>query len=43
LWTFVQAWIERRLAASERGDELTFRQRLVEAWTPVTAWARGAR
>jgi polar amino acid transport system permease protein len=43
LWTFVQAWIERKLAASDRGDELTFWQRLVQAWTPVTAWARGAR
>jgi polar amino acid transport system permease protein len=43
IWTFIQAWIERKLAASERGDELSFRERLVEAWTPVTAWARGAR
>jgi polar amino acid transport system permease protein len=43
IWTFVQAWIERRLAESERGDELSFRERLVQAWTPRTAWARGAR
>ncbi|MBX5473511.1 MAG: amino acid ABC transporter permease [Thermoleophilia bacterium] len=42
-WTFVQAWIERRLAASERGEELGFRERLLAAWNPVTAWARGAR
>jgi polar amino acid transport system permease protein len=42
-WTFVQAWIERRLAASERGDVLSFRERLTAAWNPVTAWARGAR
>jgi len=42
-WTVVQAAIERRLAVSERGDELTFRERLVIAWNPVTAWARGAR
>jgi polar amino acid transport system permease protein len=42
-WTFVQAWIERRLAASERGEELTFRERLQAAWNPVSAWARGAR
>jgi polar amino acid transport system permease protein len=42
-WTFVQAWIERRLAASERGEELSFRERLVAAWNPVSAWARGAR
>jgi polar amino acid transport system permease protein len=43
VWTFVQAAIERRLAASERGDVLTFRERLLAAWNPVTAWARGAR
>jgi polar amino acid transport system permease protein len=43
VWTFVQAAIERRLAASERGEELSFRERLVAAWNPVTAWARGAR
>jgi polar amino acid transport system permease protein len=42
-WTFVQAWIERRLAKSERGEELSFRERLILAWNPVTAWARGAR
>src|SRR6476646_7408883 len=33
VWTVIQAWIERRLAASERGDELSFRERVVEAWT----------
>jgi polar amino acid transport system permease protein len=43
VWTFIQAAIERRLAASERGEEASFRERLVEAWTPVGAWARGAR
>jgi polar amino acid transport system permease protein len=42
-WTFVQAAIERRLAVSERGDELSFRDRLAAAWNPVSAWARGAR
>ncbi len=42
-WTFVQAWIERRLAASERADDLTFREQLIAAWNPVNAWARGAR
>ncbi|HEX5450042.1 MAG TPA: amino acid ABC transporter permease [Gaiellaceae bacterium] len=42
-WTFVQAAIERRLAASERGDVLSFRERLLAAWNPMTAWARGAR
>jgi polar amino acid transport system permease protein len=43
VWTFAQAWIERRLAASERGERVTFRERLVAAWNPMTAWARGAR
>jgi len=42
-WTIIQAQIERRLAVSEREDELTFFERLSEAWTPVQAWARGAR
>jgi polar amino acid transport system permease protein len=42
VWTFVQAWIERRLSVSERGDELSFRERLQEAWNPMTAWGRGA-
>jgi polar amino acid transport system permease protein len=41
IWTIIQAWIERRLAVSERGDELTFRERVVAAWNPVNAWARG--
>ena len=43
VWTVIQAQIERKLAVSERGDELSFWQRLLQAWTPVTAWARGAR
>jgi polar amino acid transport system permease protein len=43
VWSVIQAQIESRLAASERGDELSFRERLVEAWMPVQAWARGAR
>ena len=43
VWTIIQAQIERRLAVSERGDELSFWERLVQAWTPMTAWARGAR
>jgi polar amino acid transport system permease protein len=43
VWTFVQAGIERKLAASERGERVTFRERLVAAWNPMTAWARGAR
>jgi polar amino acid transport system permease protein len=43
VWTVIQAQIERKLAVSEQGDELTFWERVVQAWTPVTAWARGAR
>jgi polar amino acid transport system permease protein len=43
IWTIVQAAIERRLAESERADEPSFRERLVEAWNPLSAWARGAR
>jgi polar amino acid transport system permease protein len=43
VWSFIQAWIERKLAESERGEELSFRERLVAAWTPVAAWSRGAR
>jgi len=40
IWTFIQAYIERRLAVSERGEELSFRERLELAWNPMTAWAR---
>jgi len=43
VWSVIQAQIERKLAASERGDELSFWERMVEAWAPVQAWARGAR
>ena len=43
VWTFIQAAIERRLAVSERGEELSFRERLTAAWNPMTSWARGAR
>jgi polar amino acid transport system permease protein len=43
VWTVIQTQIERKLAASERGDELSFWERLTETWSPVTAWARGAR
>jgi polar amino acid transport system permease protein len=35
IWSFIQASIERRLAVSERGDQLSFRERLVAAWAPV--------
>ncbi len=40
VWTVIQAWLERRLAVSERGDELSFQERLLLAWNPATAWWR---
>jgi polar amino acid transport system permease protein len=43
VWSFIQAAIERRLAAGERGDELSFRERVLHAVAPVTPWAKGAR
>src|SRR5690348_4610100 len=41
VWTFIQAYIERRLTESERGEPLSFRERLELAWNPMTAWGRG--
>ncbi|HEY3577651.1 MAG TPA: amino acid ABC transporter permease [Gaiellaceae bacterium] len=41
VWTFIQALIERRLTESERGEELSFRERLENAWNPMAAWGRG--
>jgi polar amino acid transport system permease protein len=43
VWALIQAQIERRLAASERVDDPSFRDRLAAAWTPAHVWARGAR
>ncbi len=40
IWSLIQARIERRLAASERGEELTMRERMQAAWSPLGAWAR---
>jgi len=40
VWGVIQAAIERRLAVAERGDELTFRERLAEAWAPAGAFVR---
>ncbi|HEU5372122.1 MAG TPA: amino acid ABC transporter permease [Gaiellaceae bacterium] len=40
IWGLIQAAIERRLAAAERGDELTFRERLATAWAPAGAFVR---
>jgi len=42
VWSVIQAQIERRLTASERGDELSFWERVVHAWAPVAAWGRRA-
>jgi polar amino acid transport system permease protein len=47
VWSVIQAAIERRLAVSERGDELSFWDRLKQAWMPpvqrVAPWARMPR
>ena len=43
IWTLIQASIERKLAASERGDELSFWERLQQSWTRMPAWNTGAR
>ena len=43
VWSVIQAQIERKLAASERGEEVSFFERLQAAWSPVAAWGRGAR
>jgi polar amino acid transport system permease protein len=40
IWSLIQAWIERRLAVSERGETLSLRERMALAWSPVGAWAR---
>jgi polar amino acid transport system permease protein len=41
VWTLIQAWIEGKLGASDRGDRQSFRERLVAAWNPTTALNRG--
>jgi polar amino acid transport system permease protein len=43
VWAFIQATIERRLAVSERGEVLSFRERLVGAWTPAARIFPGSR
>ena len=40
IWSLIQAWIERRLAVSDRGEDLSLRERMALAWSPVGAWAR---
>lgn len=41
VWSLIQAQIERKLAVSERGDELSFRERVVAAWLPSAMRIRG--
>ena len=37
IWTLIQAWIERRLAASERDEAaLTTGERMADAWSPMS-------
>jgi polar amino acid transport system permease protein len=45
VWSVIQAWIEGRLAASERGDQLSFVERMRDAWAPVPGrlWGREAQ
>ena len=38
IWSLIQARIERRLAASERAEQLTLRERFLAAWSPLEAW-----
>jgi polar amino acid transport system permease protein len=35
LWSFAQAWVERRLAVGDRSDPLRFRERVTQAFAPV--------
>jgi len=34
VWTIIQSWIERKLGASERGDDVGFFERLTFTWMP---------
>jgi hypothetical protein len=41
IWSFIQAWIERKLAAGEYADDLSLRERWMHAFAPVgNAWWR---
>src|SRR6266567_1057961 len=40
IWSLIQARIERKLGASDRADDIPFRERVYAAWSPVGAWAR---
>ena len=39
-WSFIQAAIERRLALSEREDDIPYRERVREAFAPVWRFRR---
>jgi polar amino acid transport system permease protein len=41
IWSLIQALIEDRLSAHEHGERLSFRERLLAAWAPVSAWRMG--
>ncbi len=43
IWTLIQAQIERKLAVGDQEDGRAFWERVVQVWTPVETWARGAR
>src|SRR6266700_7258904 len=43
VWSLIQAQIERKLAVSERGDELSFRERVAAAWLPAAMRIRGTQ
>jgi polar amino acid transport system permease protein len=42
IWSFIQAYIERKLAVSEHGDELSLRERAVAIWTEGGGMVRSA-
>ncbi|MGC9974767.1 MAG: ABC transporter permease subunit, partial [Gaiellaceae bacterium] len=42
IWSFIQAIIERKLAVSEHGDEITLRERAVAIWTEGGGMVRSA-
>jgi polar amino acid transport system permease protein len=42
IWSFIQAAIERKLAVSEHGDELSLRERAVAIWTEGGGMVRSA-
>jgi len=43
VWSLIQAQIERKLAVSERGDELGFRERVAAAWLPSAMRIKGTQ